>query len=380
MKFLFSRFKTVFRVGYSGRTPQPSGGMDTWLFVALVVLSIFGVLMVYDASVAIGIRDFHDQYYFAKEQIKWLLLGYCAFIFFSKLHYHRWYFWALPLLLVVFGLLLMVFIPGFGVRALGAHRWLNFGFFVLQPAEMAKLVLIVYLSAWFSTKEKDRFFAFLLLTGGFFGLVVLEPDLGTGIILAAISFTIYFLSGAPSRHFMFLIPVVIAGVMILAVASPYRFARITTFLNTERDPLGASYQIRQVLLALGSGGWFGVGPGKSRQKYEYLPEANTDSIFAIIGEELGFAGGATVVSLFAFITWRGFRIAQRAPDPFGKLLAGGIASWVGIQASMNLAAMVSLIPLTGIPLPLVSYGGSSLVITMTGLGVLMNISKYVKAT
>lgn len=367
MKSIISRF-------LSDRNNKPDG----WLIAVVAFLSLFGVLMVYDSSVAIAIRDFSDQYYYAKEQLKWLGLGIVAMMIVSRIDYHRWSTFALPFLLGTMGLLLAVFVPGLGVRALGAHRWINFGLFVIQPAELAKLVLVIYLSAWFSVKEKKRFGAFLLLTSVLFGLVILEPDLGTGIIILAIALIMYFLSGATIKHFMFLVPVIIFGVVILAISSPYRYARLTTYLNPESDPLGASYQIRQVLISLGSGGLTGIGIGKSRQKYEYLPEANTDSIFAIIGEEVGFVGTLFVVGTFVFFVWRAFHIATLAPDIFGRLLASGIASWIGIQSILNIGAMAALIPLTGIPLPLISYGGSSLVILLTAAGILMNVSSQRK--
>lgn len=348
---------------------------DRWLVGIVLLLSFFGVLMVYDSSVAIAIRDFGNQYYYAKEQLKWLGIGILAMAVLSRVDYHKWYALALPALLGTMGLLMAVFIPGFGVRALGAHRWLNFGIFVLQPAELAKLVLVIYLAAWFSAREKERFGAFLLLAGVMFGLVILEPDLGTGIIIVATALFMYFFSGAPLKHFALLVPVVVIGVTLLAVASPYRLQRLTSYLNPEHDPLGASYQIRQVLLSLGSGGLTGIGIGKSRQKYEYLPESNTDSIFAIIGEETGFIGVTFLISAFAFLVWRMFRVAVRAADTFGKLLAAGIASWIGVQSVLNIGAMAALIPLTGIPLPLISYGGSSFVIVLAATGIVLNISR-----
>lgn len=348
---------------------------DRWLVGVVLILAFFGVLMVYDSSVAIAIRDFSDQYYYAKEQLKWLGLGIVSMMVLSRIDYHRLYAFALPALICSIGLLMAVFIPGFGVRALGAHRWLNFGVFILQPAELAKLVLVIYLASWLRVKEKKRFGAFLLLTGSIFGLIILEPDLGTGIIITAIALVMYFFSGAAIKHFVLLIPIVVIGITILAISSPYRFQRLTTFLNTDTDPLGSSYQIRQVLLALGSGGWTGIGIGKSRQKYEYLPEANTDSIFAIIGEETGILGATLVTLAFAFFVWRMFRIAVRAPDTFGRLLASGIASWIAVQSILNIGAMAALIPITGIPLPLISYGGSSLVILLAATGIVLNISR-----
>ncbi len=348
---------------------------DRWLLLATAALSLFGILMVYDSSVVIALRDFGNPYYYAREQLRWLILGAIALFIFSRLDYHILHKFSLPFLITTLILLIGVFVPGIGVHALGARRWLNFGLFILQPAELAKLSLIIYLSAWFAHREKGRFGAFLLLVSMVLGLVILEPDLGTAIIILIIALVLYFFSGAPIVQFVLLVPVLLVSLSGLALAAPYRFRRLTTFFNPNSDPLGASYQIRQVLLALGSGGWFGVGIGKSRQKYEYLPEANTDSIFAIIGEEVGFIGAMVIIALFLFLLWRGFRIASRAPDMFGKLLALGISSWIGIQTIINLAAMVALLPLTGVPLPLISYGGSSLIILLAALGILLNISK-----
>lgn len=348
---------------------------DWWLIVGVVILSLFGLLMVYDSSVAIAMRDFSNQYYFVREQSKWLILGSIACFIFSIVDYHVWRTFALPMLFATVVLLLVVFIPGVGIHALGARRWINMGLFVLQPAELAKLTLVIYLSAWFSAKEKKRLTAFLLLVVLVVGLVMIEPDLGTSVIILGIALTLYFFSGAPVRQFLLLFPILTSMVVGLAVASPYRFRRLTTFLNPDADPQGASYQIRQILLALGSGGIFGVGLGRSRQKYEYLPEANTDSIFAIIGEEIGFLGAVAVILVFLFVIWRGFRIAKRAPDVFGRMLALGISSWIALQTVIHLASAVALIPFTGVPLPLVSYGGSSLIILLSAIGIVLNISR-----
>lgn len=345
------------------------------MLTAVVILSLFGILMVYDSSVAIAVRDFGNQYYYLRDQLKWLALGFTALTIFSLVDYHYWYKIALPILLGTLVLLLAVFLPGIGVTALGAHRWINFGLFVLQPAELAKLALVIYLSAWFSVRERGRFAAFMVLVSMVVGLVLLEPDLGTSVIIIAIALILYFASGAPVLHFAAILPVLLIGVIGFAVISPYRMARLTTFLHPDRDPLGSSYHIRQALLGLGSGGWFGVGIGQSRQKYEYLPEANTDSIFAIIGEETGFAGSVAVILMFVFASWRGFRIAKRATDSFGRLLAVGITSWISVQTIINLSAMVALMPLTGVPLPFVSYGGSSLIIILAAVGILLNVSK-----
>ncbi len=352
-------------------------GPPDYLLIGLVVLlSGFGLLMVYDASVAIAIRDFNNQYYYLTEQLKWVILGLIVFTVASFVDYRIYRKFALPMLVGTLFLLLVVFLPGVGIKALGAKRWINLGFTVLQPAELAKLTLIIYLSAWFAVKEKGRLISFLLLLGMIAGLIILEPDLGTTLVILATAMTMYFFSGAPVRQFALVVPVLIVCIIGLAVSSPYRFRRLTTFFNPENDPLGASYHIRQATIALGSGGMFGVGLGKSRQKYEYLPEANTDSIFAIIGEEIGFVGAVGLLVVFFILIWRGFQIARRVEDPFGRYLALGITTWIAYQVIMNIAAMVALIPLTGVPLPLISYGGSSLIVVLTGLGILVNISKF----
>ena len=374
MKFPFFRRSTQ-SIGYSQHHNSPHGS-DRVLIGLLVLLTLVGILFVYDSSVVIAIRDFSDRFYFAKEQIKWIALGWIVLSVFSFISYKNWYRAAVPILMATIGLLLAVFIPGISVKALGARRWINLGFMNLQPAEFAKLALVMYLSAWFSSKERKRFVPFLLLLGMVVGLILLQPDLGTAFIVLMIAVLLYFFSGAHLIQFVFLIPVLIIGVFLLAVVSPYRFARLTSFINPEKDPLGTSYQIRQATLALGSGCLMGVGIGKSRQKYEYLPEANTDSIFAIIGEETGLVGATAISLLYVIILYRGYIIATGAKDGFGKLLALGISSWVGLQSMINIAAISALIPLTGIPLPLISYGGSNLVVMLAGLGILINISKH----
>lgn len=352
-----------------------TGIADRWLLTAVCILSAIGIIMVYDSSIAISLRDFGNAYHFVREQLKWLFLGFIAFAVCSKIPYVYWKKLALPMLIGTMILLLAVFIPGLGINVKGAHRWINFGLFVLQPAELTKLSFIIYLASWFSVKENGRLFAFLLILGMITSLIMLEPDMGTSLILIFTSLAMYFLSGASIIPMLGILPVLIASIIALAIFSPYRMQRITTFFNPEADPLGSSYQIRQVLLSLGSGGITGVGLGKSRQKYEYLPEANTDSIFAILGEETGLIGTISVTGLFLFVVWRCFKIGRRITDKFGKLLALGIGSWIGFQSMVNIGAMVALLPLTGIPLPLISYGGSNLVITLAALGIVINISK-----
>lgn len=374
MKFLIFR---MFHPNTGGRQPtRVHGKPDRLLIVIVAALSLIGILMVYNSSVAIAIRDFSDQYYFVREQLKWLGVGLVGLIAAAIIPYRQWYRMSLPLLLLTLLFLIAVFLPGVGVAALGARRWVNLGIFVLQPAELSKFSLVIYLSAWFSNNEKGRLPAFVLLMGMVTLLVIMEPDMGTAFIIMCVAVLMYFYSGASLWQFSLIVPILIVGVVLLSVAAPYRFARLTTFLNTEHDPLGASYQIRQIRLALGSGGIFGVGIGQSRQKYEYLPEANTDSIFAIIGEEFGFIGATAVVTMFLLLVWRGFRIARHASDRFGKFLGLGFSSWIAVQTGINLAAMVAIVPLTGVPLPFISYGGSSLIMLLVAVGILLNISRH----
>ncbi|MCL5970788.1 MAG: putative lipid II flippase FtsW [Patescibacteria group bacterium] len=349
---------------------------DGLLLIIIIALCLFGLLMIYDASSVSALADFGDKMYYVKEQIKWLFIGLVGLFIGSAVNYRQWYKLSVPLLLITLILLLTVFIPGLGIAAYGAKRWINFRFLVLQPAELAKLSLIIYLAAWLSNKEKGRFLAFLALMGLLLCFVILEPDLGTAFIIGIISLIIYFISGAPLMQLFIIIPVGVGLSIIAALTSSYRLKRIVTFLDPSKDPLGASYHIRQVLLALGSGGLLGLGLGQSRQKYAYLPEATTDSIFAIIGEEIGFVGSLILIAAFLFILYRCFKIALAAPDKFGYLLGMGITFWLGIQVLVNLSAMVTLLPLTGVPLPFISYGGSGLVVALFATGIILNISKH----
>jgi len=363
---------------HASKSKQERRRPDTGLVILILGISLFGILMVYDSSLVLSLRDFNTPYHFVTEQIQWLAIGYAVFILCSRIPYTIWKNAALPALVGTLILLVTVFIPGLGVKALGAHRWIRIGGFILQPSELAKASLVLYLSAWFVRKEKGRFGSFALLLGMVIGLILLQPDMGTAMILTVTALGLYFISGAPLSHFAIIIPVFVAAALLLAVMTPYRFARLTTFMNPEKDPLGAGYQIRQSLLALGSGGLTGIGIGMSRQKYEYLPEANTDSIFAIVGEEFGFIGTVSVVIAYIFLVLRGLKIAATVTDPFGRLFASGITYWLGIQACMNIAASIALIPLTGIPLPLISSGGSNLIVMLAALGILVNISTYAK--
>jgi len=349
--------------------------IDFGLLVPVIFLSLFGILMIYNASSIIAFRDFGDKYHYFREQLVWMLLGYTALLVFSFIDYHLFYKLALPILITAIIVLIGVFIPGLGVYALGAHRWINLQFFVLQPAELVKLSLAIYLSAWFSHKEKERFLAFCLLLGLVMLLVMLQPDMGTASVILFEALIVYFLSGGSIKQFALLIPALgIIGVFLVSIA-PYRLGRVTAFLNVGKSLDTTSYHVKQILISLGAGGIFGVGLGNSLQKYEYLPENVTDSIFAIIAEEVGFIGSLILILVFLAVLWRGLFISMQAKDMFGKLLAGSIISFLGIQIVINLAAMTALIPLTGIPLPFISYGGSALIIDLSAIGIVLNIAK-----
>lgn len=353
-------------------------GADFYILLLTIVLTFFGILMVYDASSVSAFRDFGDQYHFIRDQAVWAALGIIILFVFSLIDYHFWKKLALPLLFITMLLLIAVLIPGIGIKTQGASRWLDFKFFILQPTEFAKISLSIYLAAWFSRKEKGRLWAFLALLTVFLGLVILQPDMGTALILGLTSISIYFLSGANIFHFLVILPIFFMLSVIFVKLAPYRTARILTFLDPLRDPQGASYHITQVLIALGSGGLMGLGLGQSRQKYEYLPESTTDSIFAIIGEEIGFIGSLILITLFLLLFFRCFKIAKEAKDNFGKLLAGGLASFLAIQTLINIGAQVTILPLTGVPLPFISYGGSSLITNLAAIGIILNISKTIK--
>ncbi|MBI2032033.1 MAG: putative lipid II flippase FtsW [Candidatus Levybacteria bacterium] len=352
--------------------------LDFFLLTPVVCLVLFSLLMLYDASSFVALRDFNDKYHYVKEQFVWMILGFSALTFAYFFDYKKYYNLTLPALIVSLVLLLLVFVPGIGISLLGAKRWISLGFFVLQPAEFAKIALALYLSAWFSAKEKGRLLAFLLLIGFVIFLIMLQPDMGTAFIILSEAMAIYFISGASIFHILALIPPIIIGGIALIKIEPYRAARLATFLNPQVDLENSSYHIKQVLIALGSGGLLGVGLGNSLQKYAYLPESTTDSIFAIIAEEVGFIGASIVVLLFVVICVKGFLIASNSKDLFGKLLASGITTYITVQSLVNLGSQTALLPLTGVPLPFVSYGGSALIAALFAVGILLNISKQSK--
>ncbi len=350
--------------------------VDIILLSVVIFLTFFGLLMIYDASSVRAFIDFNgDKYHFLRDQAMWVTLGFIVLFVFNYFDYHKLYNLALPLLIIALGCLLLVFLPGIGAGAQGANRWIDLYFVRFQPAELTKLSLAIYLAAWFSNKEKGRFLAFSLLLGAVLLLVLLEPDLGTASIILAEAIIIYFLSGGSIKHFIISLPIIGLLWFVIIKIEPYRLARLTSFLNLNNSLDGIDYHLKQILIALGSGGLFGLGIGNSRQKYGFLPESMTDAIFPIIAEELGFIGANILLLLFIIVIWRGFVIAMHAKEKFGQLLAAGIISFIGVQIIINLGATTLLFPLTGVPLPFVSYGGSALIVDMAAIGILLNISK-----
>ncbi len=330
--------------------------------------------MVYDSSVVQALKDFNDSYYYIRQQMIWVLIGAVSLIFFTLFDYRKFKRLAFPLLMLSFILLLAVFIPGLGVSGGGAYRWLRVGSLTLQPVELIKLTGIIFLARMF--EKRVALLPFVLLIGSVSLITaVLQKDLGSTIVFVATASLMYFASGGKIKHFLIAIPFAGISLFILIATSSYRSKRILAFLDPFSDPQGFTYHIDQVLIALGSGGLFGLGLGHSRQKFEYIPEVSTDSIFGIIGEELGFIGASFLIFLFGLLLYRGFKISQIASDNFGKILALGLTCWLGIQVVINLSSMTALLPLTGVPLPFISYGGSALVANLTAVGILLNISK-----
>jgi len=363
------------------RSNQP----DYILLAVIGILVVFGLIMVSSASISQSQEKFHESYYYLKSQLlKGLLPGLVLGLIAYFLPYRYLKSLALPLLAITIIGLIMVFIPGLSAEHGGAKRWIVLGPIVLQPTEFLKLSFIIYLAAWLSSKGKavkdfsEGLLPFLMMVGAVAFLVIMEPDIGTLGVIGFSSLIIYFLAGARISH----LGIIGFGSVILfyLLTKFYSHAanRLQVFLHPELDPKGIGYQINQAILALGSGGIFGLGLGQGVQKFKYLPEPASDSILAVIGEELGFIGIMTLLLLFMIFTFRGFKVAQGAPDDFGRLLAGGITGWITIQALINMAAISGLIPLTGITLPFISLGGSSLTISLAGMGILLNISKYSK--
>lgn len=357
---------------------------DYVLIVSILALIISGLIVLSSASAVLSYERFGTNYYFFTHQLLYgVLFGVLAFYITSKVDYHHWKKLAALMLVLTIIFLLIVFIPGLSLEYGGARRWIHLGPLTLQPTEMAKLTFILYLATWLDKRQKGikdwkyGFLPFVTILGAVSFLIILQPDFGTLSIIIIAAIATYFVAGAKFSHLAVLGGGGLSLFLLLIKLAPYRMARLTVFLNPEIDPQGIGYQINQSLLAIGSGGLFGRGLGKSIQKYNYLPEASGDSIFAIMAEELGFLRVLILITLFLILAMRGFMIAKKAPDFFGQLIAIGIISWISFQAFLNIAAISGLVPLTGVPLPFVSYGGSALLFSLAAMGILVNISKQV---
>lgn len=352
---------------------KQNGGVDKILIMLVLGLTLFGILMLANASTIQAQNYFGDKFFYVKSQIVAAVFGISAFFIATVLPTAFWQKILFPVFLICLLALASVFIPGVGVSALGANRWINIAGFNFQPSEPAKLFLILY-SASILTDNR-RILPFLFFSALTIFLIIIEPDFGTASVILASVLGVFFASGAPLNFIFLLLPILASVGGLLIWTSGYRRERLLTFLGQLSDPLGSSYHISQILIALSSGGLFGLGFGQSRSKYLFLPETATDSIFAVIAEELGFIGAFGVIVVFVLIITRIFGIAIKTRDKFGKLAAAGIGTWFATQTFVNLGAMTAVLPLTGIPLPFISYGGTSLVTALFAVGIVVGISK-----
>ena len=363
------------------RTSKQRVAADHTLLFVTLTLALMGLVMVFSASAIVAGNRFQDPEFFLKRQIAWLGFGFLLMHLTSRIDYMLWKKLSIPILGCMVLLLVMVLVPSLGVAVKGARRWLRLGSISIQPAEMAKLVVVMYLAKYL-TKKADKLADFrsgllpvLLVIGVLAGLILLEPDLGTVLVIGMVTVAVLFLGGARITHLVGLGLCAIPAVLMLILSSGYRRQRLMSFLAPWKDASDSGFQITQSFLAFGSGGPFGVGLGEGKQKLFFLPEAHTDFVLALVGEELGLAGTATVILLFVVFVLRGFQIAARAREPFGKYLGMGITLLIGVQALVNAAVVTGLLPTKGLTLPFVSYGGSSLVVSFVGVGMLLSISR-----
>ena len=355
---------------------------DTWLFIAVTSLVAIGLVMIFSASSAQAYADHHDTAYYVKRQAIYLIAGLVCAYFAYRIDYRKLRALAPYALLLCIAGLLAVFVPHVGQTVSGARRWLGAGSFSLQPSEFAKLGLVVYLAAALAGRGEritslTRGLAPLCIPVFFTAMLVLiEPDIGTSSLLVFTAFAMLFAAGARIEHLLMVIAVTLPPAAIAIMSSPYKRARIFAFLHPFKDAQNTGFHIVQSLLALGSGGLFGVGLGESRAKFFYLPEQYTDFIFSVLGEELGLIGTATVLILFGTLAYRAIRIAIGAPDRFGFFLATGCAALIVIQAFVNIAVVTSSWPVTGVPLPFISFGGSSLIVSLIAVALIINVGRH----
>jgi len=356
---------------------------DYFLAIVTCILLVIGILVLANVSANFSQEKFGRTTYYLFHQIIYglifgIVLGFIAFKI--NLSFLRKY--ALIFILINLACMALVFIPKLGIITGGASRWINFGFFSFQPSEFLKLTFIIYLSALLSSfmKNKKAFtlVPFLIILGVLAFLLTLQSDISTLAVIILVGILMYFSSGFPFWHTALAILICTGGIFGLIKIAPYRMKRILVFLNPGIDPMGMGYQMKQILIAIGSGGIFGLGLDMSVQKFGWIPQTMSDSIFAIFAEETGFVGSMILISLFLLLLWKGLRIAKMSHNKFPQLLAMGISCWICIQAFINIGAMIGILPLTGIPLPFISYGGSHMVAELIGIGILLNISKSSK--
>ncbi len=349
------------------------------LAACIVVLNLIGVVMVLSASSVTALYDYGSSFHFFLRQVVWVAMGFVALVVAARVDYHAWRRLALPLVGVSLVLLVLVLIVGLEVN--GAQRWLGTEVMSIQPAEFAKLALVLFTADLLARRadKMERTDAtlrpVLVVFGAFAILIMLQPNLGTTLLIASLVLAMLFVAGTPLRSLATIVGAAVAGAVVLAVIAPYRRDRLLAFLDPWSDPLNTGYQPIQAMAAVASGGWFGRGLGASRSKWEFLPEAHTDFIYAVIAEELGLIGALLVIVLFVTFGIFGIRTALRAPDAYGMLVAVGVTAWIVVQAVVNLGAVLGRLPITGVPLPFVSFGGSSMIVTMSAAGLLLNIAR-----
>ncbi len=355
---------------------------DYLVLASTIALLVLGTLMVYSASFVVAHNEFNDDAYFLNRQLIWIAVGGVGLLLAMRIDYRRWRALSLPIMFGCIGLLVLVLVPGIGSTSYGAVRWLKLGGVQIQPSEIAKLAIVLYLADWLSRRGSlvggfmKGLLPFAIIVGIVATLVEAQPDLGTTAIIVGTSACVFFVAGANLLHITGLgLAAGGAGMALLAHLSGYQLERIRAFLDPWSDIQGSGWHTAQGLIALGSGGVLGHGLGNGLQKYYWVPNAHTDAIFAIIGEELGFLGCLGVMGLFGILSWRGFLIAWKAPDPFARLFATGLTCLLTLQALVNVAVVTNALPYTGVTLPLVSFGGSSTVISLIAIGLLLNISR-----
>ncbi|MEO8744966.1 MAG: putative lipid II flippase FtsW [Candidatus Dormiibacterota bacterium] len=355
---------------------------DRLLLFTTVLLSGAGLVMVTSASVAFAYTQHQSAFYYAERQAAWMVIGFIALFVLSRIDYHRLRPLAPAGAVAVVLLMLLVLVPHLGVTVNGARRWFDAGpLGTFQPSELGKLAFAVFVAHWVDRNTaqmgdfQKAFLPFAAMLAGVLVLLMLERDLGTSVVIVGIFLSAYWAGGGRFRHMVLLLAALGLGFVALTVLEPYRFARLTAFKNPWADPLGAGFQATQSLYGLASGGVFGVGIGHSIEKYGWLPEAHTDFIFAIVGEETGLIGTTLVMLGFLFFGLRGYRAALRAPDRFGVALAASITTWISFEALLNMATVTNTLPITGVPLPFFSYGGTALATTLAAVGVLLSIAR-----